>query len=127
MEAHWSERYHGPLRRISKKLLMNYPLAPLSLILDYAILAVLHTMRPEGSTLAILAFETQPRIPIGNYDQQPQTVANRMDLMQISRREYETIVARLLIRRALYSAPPNRTSFEFTPRSAVLVYREKDG
>lgn len=66
-----------------------------------------HTVEPEGFTPAILAFGAQPRLPIGNYEQQPQTVTNRMDLMQIARHEYESIVAKLRIRRALHSATPN--------------------
>lgn len=86
-----------------------------------------HTVGPESFTPAILAFGAQPRLPIGNYEQQPQTITNRMDLMQIARREYESIVAKLRIRRALHSATPNETALDLTPGAEVLVYREKDG
>lgn len=89
VEAHWSliaERYHDPIRRITRKLVLDHPAAPLDLIVDYANLAMSHTIGPEGFTPAILAFGAQPRLPIGDYDQQPQTVINRMDLMTTARR-----------------------------------------
>ena len=130
VEAHWSliaERHHDPLRRIVNKLIVDHPAAPLPLIIDYANLAMYHTVGPEGFTPAILAFGAQPRLPIGNYDQLPQTVTNRMDLMNIARREYEAIVAQLRIKRALHTTPPNESTVNFTPRDEVLVYREKKG
>lgn len=130
VEAHWSliaERYHDPLRRISRKLIVDHPAAPMELIVDYANLAMSHTIGPEGFTPAILAFGAQPRLPIGNYDQQTQTVTNRMDLMTTARREYEAIVAQLRIRRALHTALPNEAAAELTPGDEVLVYREKIG
>ena len=130
VEVHWSliaERYHDPLRRIVQKRIVDHPAAPLSLIVDYANMAMSHTIRPEGFTPAILAFGTQLRLPIGNYDQQPQTVLNRMDLMTTARREYEAIAAQLLIRRALHSAFPNESTATLTSGDEVLVYREKTG
>lgn len=59
VEAHWSliaERYHDPLRRIANKLSVDYPTAPLYLILDYANLAMSHNIDPGGFTPPILAF-----------------------------------------------------------------------
>lgn len=129
VEAHWSliaEHYHDPLRRITQKVLLGYPQAPLSLVIDYVNLSMSHTVGPEGFTQSIFAFGAQARLPISNYEQQPQTSTNRMDFMQISRREYEPIVAKLRIRRALHSASPNKTAIDLTPGSEVLVYREKD-
>lgn len=55
------------------------------------------TVGSGGFTPSILAFGTQPSLPVGNYEQQPQTVTTRMDLMQIACREYEAIVAKLRI------------------------------
>lgn len=86
-----------------------------------------HTIGPEGFTPAILAFGAQPRLPFGNYDQQPQTVTNRMDLMTTAIRKYEAIVSQLRLRRAFNSAPPNEAVYELTPGDEVLVYREKQG
>lgn len=130
VEAHWSliaERYHDPLRRIANKLIVDHPSAPLPLIIDYANLAMSHTIGPEGFTPAILAFGAQPRLPIGEYTQQPQTVINRMDLMTTARREYEAIVSQLRIRRVMNTAGPNEAFIEINPGDEVLVYREKNG
>lgn len=55
----------------------------------------------------------------------PQTCTNRIDLMQISRNEYESIVTSLRLRHALHSATPNETVIDLTPGDEVLVYREK--
>lgn len=130
VEAHWSliaERYHDPLRRIAKKLMLDHPAAPLSLILDYANLAMSHTVGPEGFTPAILEFGAQSRLTIGIYDQQPQTAVNRMELMNTTRREHEAIVSILRIRRALHTATTNKTVQDLTPGDEVLVHREKTG
>lgn len=130
VEAHWSliaERYHDPLRRISMNLITDHPAAPLQLIIDYANLAMSHTIGPEGFTPAILAFGAQPRLLVGNYKQQPQTVTNRMDLMTTARREYESIVSQLRIRKALHTNLPNEQAQHLTPGTEVLVYREKRG
>lgn len=130
VEAHWSliaERYHDPLRRIVNKLILDHPTAPLNLIVDYANLAMSHTVGPEGFTPAILAFGAQPRLPIGNYEQQPQSSLNRMDLMTTARREYEAIVAGLRAKRAMNTATPNEIVADISPGDEVLVYREKKG
>lgn len=127
VEAHWSliaERYRGSLRRIAQKLVVDHPAAPLAVIADYANLAMSHRVEIEGCTPAILAFGAQPRLPIGQYEQQPQSVVNRMDLLSTARREYESIVAQLRICKALNSAPPNESIVELTPEDEVLVYRE---
>ena len=52
-EALWSliaERYHDPLRRFVNKLIVDHPAAPLPLFIDYANLAMSHTVGPEGFT-----------------------------------------------------------------------------
>ena len=101
--------------------------ALLHLIVDYANLAMSHTVGPEGHTPAILALGAQLRLPIGLYTQQPQTVINRMDLMSTARREYESIVAKLRIRRAINTAPPNESVIDVNPGDHILVYRENTG
>ena len=130
VEAHWSliaERYHDLLRRIANKLTVDHPSALLHLIVDYANLAMSHTVGPERHTPAILAFGAQPRLPIGQYAQQPQTVINRMDLMSTARREYEAIVAQLRICRAMNTAPPKESVVNVNPGDEILVYRENTG
>lgn len=97
-----AERFHDPLRRITQKLRVDHPHAPLSLISDHTSLAMSHKLRPEGCTPAILIFGPQFRLPIGNYEQQSQIITNIMDPMQIARQEYESLVAKLLIRPAFH-------------------------
>lgn len=58
-------------RRIPNKLFIDHPSAPLNLIIDYANLAMSHTVGPEGFTPAILSFGAQPSLPIGQYDETP--------------------------------------------------------
>lgn len=69
-ESHWSlitKQYHDPMRRIGNKLSIDQLLAPHSLIIDYANLAMSHKIRPERFAPAILAFGAQPRLPICGY------------------------------------------------------------
>lgn len=124
---HWSliaKRYHDPLRRITENLILDRAAAPLSLVLNYANLAMSHTIGPEGFTPAILALGAQTRLPIRNHTKQPQTVVNRMDLMTIACREYEAIVYTLGVRHALHTATPNETAQLLTPGDELLVYGE---
>lgn len=48
-----------------------------------------------------------------------------MDLMNTARREHESIVAQLWVKRATYSAPPNQSIVDITPGDEYLVYWEK--
>lgn len=71
VEAHWSliaERYHAPLRRIIEKCTIDHPGAPLELVVDYANMAMSHTIGPEGFNPVTSAFGAQPRLPIGQYE-----------------------------------------------------------
>lgn len=68
VEAHLSliaERYDDPLKIIVDKLMIDNPTALLSLIVDYANLPMSYTVGPEGFTPAIIAFESQPWLPVG--------------------------------------------------------------
>lgn len=130
VEAYWSsiaEQYHDMLRCINLKVILDIPTAPLSLVLDYAILAISHTKRPEGFTLVILAFGAQPCLSIRNYSQEPLMPMNRMDPMTIARREYGFIVSFLPVRRALHAETPNETVLNPATGDEVLVYRENKG
>lgn len=72
IEYHWSliaERYHEPLRLISHKRVTKHPAAPRFLNIDYVNLEMLHTIKYGEFTLTILAFGTQPRLPIGDFSQ----------------------------------------------------------
>lgn len=84
-----------------------------------------HPIGPEGFTPAILAFSKQPRLPIGENYQLPQTVTNRMDLMTTARREYEAIVSGLRESRAMNLNSPNKSVHELTIGDRVLLYTKK--
>lgn len=115
------------MQRIINKLSVGHPSASLNLIADYTNLAISHTIEPEGFIPAILASGTQPRLPIGEYNQLPQTVTNHMDLINTAIHEYEAIVAGLRVRRAMNTASSNESVHELTPGDEVLFYREKNG
>ncbi len=65
-----------------------------------------HTMGPEGFTPAILTFGAEPRLPIGDLAQVPVTVAQSIEFAAITRREYESAVARLRVQKAMSSSAP---------------------
>ncbi len=77
VEAHCSlivERYHGPLRRVLLKLRVDCPDLPLAVLVDNADLVISHTMGPEVFAPAILVFDAEPRLPIGDLAQVPVSV-----------------------------------------------------
>lgn len=79
----------------------------------------------NDSPPAIPAFETEPRLHIGECRQLLQTVTSRTDSTTSARREYEAIVSQLCIRRGMSAASPNKTIVELTTVENVLVHREK--
>ncbi len=102
VEAHCSlivERYHGPLRRVLLKLRVDCPDLPLDVLVDNANLVISHTMGPECFAPALLAFDAEPRLPTGDLAQVPVSVAQRMEVAAIARREYESVVARIRVKR----------------------------
>lgn len=126
-EAHQpliAEPNYQASRTVVNKPIVDHAAASLSLSVDYAISPMAHLAEPEGFTPAILACGAQLCLLVGDQDQQPQTVTNSIYLMSIARREYESIVAQRRVRRALHTAPPNKTAFAPTPRDGCLVYRE---
>lgn len=103
VEAHWSliaERYHDPLRLIVNKLIFDHPAAPLNLVVDYANLALSHTVGLEGFKPGILAFGGQPRLTIGIY---------------------EAIVVGLRAKLTMNTATPNAIVADITPGDEVLA------
>ncbi len=80
-----------------QKLRVDCPDLPFDGLVDYANLVMSRTMRPEGFTPAILAFGADPRLPIRDLAQVPMTVAQSMEVAAITRREYESAVARLRV------------------------------
>ena len=58
------ERYHSPLRRILKKLKIDFPTMGKKDCLSLATHAVDNTAGPDGLTPPVLLFGTTPRIPL---------------------------------------------------------------
>lgn len=74
-----------PLLHIRKRLRCSFPNVVLDVLLDYANIALSHTIRREGPTPAILALKPQLFLPIKNYEQQPQPLIPCMDLASVTR------------------------------------------
>lgn len=85
-----------------------------------------HTVGPAAFSPAILSFGSQPRLPIGNYEQQPQTSLNCMEVTTTARCKYEAIVAGLRAKCAMSTVTPHEIVAHSTPGDEVLVYREKN-
>jgi hypothetical protein len=58
------ERYHGPLRRIFRKIRYDHPDFAISLALSFSTKAVNDTTGPEGLIPSLLVFGIVPRLPI---------------------------------------------------------------
>lgn len=64
-------------------------------------------------------------LPVGNYNQLPQTCVSWIDFIQVARKEYEAIVSALSLSRQLNSDTPNEEFFSLSQGDEVLVCREK--
>ncbi len=84
-------------------------------------------MGPEDFTPALLAFGAEPRLPIGDLTQVPVTVAQRREVAGIARREYESIVARMRVQKAMSSPASHERFLLVNPGDRVLAYRGKQG
>lgn len=129
-EAHWSlivERHHGPLRQVYNRLRIDYPHVDMQVLLDYSTMTINNTAGPENFSPALLAFGAQPRLPIGDHHQAPQTVRERFDIAMKARAEYEVIVTRKRLQRASSSFPPNERFLNCIPGDDLLVFRENFG
>lgn len=128
VEAHRSfiaEKYHDPLRSIANKLIVKHSTALLQLISDHANLDLSHTIKPEEFTPAILAFCAQPCLPIENYERQSQSSVNSMDLMNITRCEFEALVSGRRVKNEINTASPSKVVVDITPEDEVFVYGEE--
>ena len=117
------ERYHDPLRRIYRKVRHDFPTLSESLALSLANKAMNDTMGPEGLVPTLLVFGTVPRLSIG--DRPPPNQSERMLAMDNARREMDSIVSDLRIKRALSSKTPPGAMRVFHPGELVRVYRER--
>jgi hypothetical protein len=117
------ERYHAPLRQIFRKIMHESPHADIELALKVAIKTLNDTLGPEGLVPSLLVFGLLPR-PVGSIT--TPNNASRQDLAQTARSEYDAIVARLRIARALKSRMSAAANKAFQEGDLVSVYRDRE-
>ncbi len=120
------ERYHAPLRRIYKKLKVEYSNLNNPTTLAIAVHGLNKTANPEGLLPTLLVFGTKPKIPLGNVEHLAPTQRERFSDMELARREIERIVAKERIALAKKTRTKGMNVFGILPGSEVLVHREKN-
>ncbi len=119
------ERHHAPLRRIYKKLKVEYPNLDNPRTLALAVHELNNTAIPEGLIFTLLVFGTVPKIPLENVEHLASTQRERFAAMEKARKEMEQIVAKQRISLANKSRTKSMNMFTILPGSEVLVRREK--
>jgi transposase InsO family protein len=117
------ERYHGPLRRIFKKVSDEYPSVSADLQLALSVKAMNDSIGPEGLVPSLLVFGVMPRIP--DLPTQVPSQLERFKCLYKARKEYEKWVCGQRIRTALKRRPPPASSYVIRPGDTVAVYRER--
>ena len=87
------ERYHAPLRRIYKKLQIEFPRLNEDTRLSLAVQALNNTAGPDGLVPTLLVFGMVPKLPLGHIENYPKSQRDRFAALEAARREMETIVA----------------------------------
>lgn len=118
------ERYHAPLRRIYNKIRTTSSSLSKESVLRLGLKAMNDTAAPNGLVPSLLVFGVLPRLPIANHSF-PDQVA-RMNVLQIARKEMETVVAQLRVRQALNSRIPAAANMIINPGDSIYVFRETD-
>lgn len=118
------EKYHDPLRKIYLKIRLSHPSIRPDVCLSLAVKAMNDTMNSNGLVPSLLVFGVLPRFPTTNSKIPAQQ--ERMNALQLARREMETIVSKQRIHKAISSNVPFSATYEFKPGEEVLVYREKE-
>lgn len=120
------ERYHSIIRRIFRKLRLNFPDMSKETLLSLSTHAGNTTAGSEGLTPSLLVFGAIPRLPIGNLTSIPPTQKQRFEAMKMAREEMYTITAERRIKQALL--PGTQKPQPFIPKEGdlVRVYREKE-
>jgi transposase InsO family protein len=116
------ERFHSPLRRIFKKVTIEYPSVTAELRLSLSIKAMNDCVGPEGLVPSLLVFGVMPRLP--DLPRQIPSQIERFKCLYKARREYEHWVCRQRIMIGLKRRPPPASSYCIMPGDKVAVYRE---
>lgn len=96
----------------------------LNLIVDYARLAISHTVGLEVFTLAILTFRAQLRLPIDIYEQQSQSSLISIDLTTAERCKYDANIADLQAKPVMNTFAPIKIVSNITFADGALVYQK---
>ncbi len=113
------------MRKIYKKIKIEYPRLENSVCLSLAVHAVNNTGEPDGLIPTLLVFAMIPQIPLGNIDHLPQNQRDRFAAMASARKKMETIIAAQRFKLAQKSRSKPVDVFSIPPGADVLVYRDK--
>lgn len=116
------ERFHGPLRRISRILRHEYNRIEPEIIPRYAIKAMKDSMGPEGLLPLLLVYWAILTFPITDRGRPER--AGHLAAVGKARDEMANISAELQIKKALKSRLPPYTKYHIAPCDRVRVYRE---
>ena len=118
------ERYHEPLRRIFRKISIDYPHIDPQLLLKIAVKAMNDTMGESGLVPSLLVFGTIPRFPIISTDFPSQK--ERMEALSKAQMEMNSIVAERRVLAALTRNIPPAGKYTYILGEEVLVYSESN-
>ncbi len=119
------ERYNASLRRIYKKLEMEYSNLDNPTKLALAVYGLNNTANPESLIDTLLLFGSMPKIPLTNVQSLAQTQRERFAAMEAERKEMEKIVAKQRIAVANKNRTKTMDALTILPGSEVLVSIEK--
>ena len=108
-----------------KKLQLEGPKLSKHLRLALAVHAVNNTAGPDGITPSILVFGTVPRIPLPDSASMPLEQKDRLEAMQVARKEMETITAQRRIAQALKHRHGMRPHPPYQFGDQVRIWREE--
>lgn len=109
-EAHHAlparERYHGPLRRIYRKIKIECPSLDDKVTFSIATKALNDTAGPEVLTPTLLAFGMMPKIPLGYAQNTAPSQRERFAAIELARKEMEALTAELRVKIAKFKRAP---------------------
>ena len=117
------ERYHAPLRRIFKKIQLEYPMLNRDLILSIAVICLNNTAGPDGLVPSLLVFGMIPKMPLGHIETVMPNQRERFAAMELSRKEMETIIAEQRVKVGEKRSTPRLDVLDLRKGAAVLVLK----
>lgn len=128
VEAHSSfgvrERFHQPLRTISRKVLLDYPKTTKSLVLSACVKAINDTIEPEGLVPSALSFGEYLKLQMDVNWKVRASLSERAEVANKSRDKTTHHIAKRLVQRALRHQVLPAAHREFQIGNKVLVWKE---